>query len=94
MTGRNDIPGNVEIGDINGDGRNDLVIMGDASQTITVYLQSVTGTFACMCEFAVGDTQTSYPDRLALGDINGDGALDIAAVSTSITPGLMLLRSK
>ena len=62
----------VAVGDVNGDGLQDIVQGNDAQQTL-VYLSEGGGIFGK--GFPVG--KAYYTTSIALGDMNGDGALDI-----------------
>ncbi|HEX4456665.1 MAG TPA: VCBS repeat-containing protein [Polyangia bacterium] len=79
-----DIPGDVIVGDADGDGRNDVLVLHTGWNELGVYLQSAAGV--------LGDEQI-YPisyinwgaDRMAFGDINGDGRPDIVAADAGLT---------
>src|SRR5262245_7198822 len=71
-----DIPDSVDVGDLNGDGRVDVVVGHGTWHSIGVYMQRANGT--------LGDerlTQIPYqnfdPKGIATGDVNGDGATDV-----------------
>ena len=80
----------VTVGDFNGDGKLDLVVgnqpypayEGAVGDTISIMLGNGDGTF----QPPVGYTAGATPVALALGDFNGDGALDIA-VANRWNPG-------
>ncbi len=63
------------IGDVNGDGKPDLV----ASDPVTVFLGHGDGTFAAGPEIDVGACCCN--ESIAIADFDGDGQLDLAAVS-------------
>jgi uncharacterized protein (DUF2141 family) len=72
-TGTN--PSSVAIGDLNGDGRLDLVVANAGSNTVSVFLGN-----------GAGFQQTQYPtgtnpESVAIGDLNGDGRLDLAVAN-------------
>jgi hypothetical protein len=74
----------VAIGDIDGDGKPDLVTVNSQGNTLSVFrntssVGSITaGSFAAKIDFATG----SYPYRVALGDIDGDGKPDLVVVNS------------
>jgi hypothetical protein len=70
----------VALGDLNGDGRLDLVVSGGQSTgTVDVLLNDGSGVFTRVpgTPFAVG----ALPGSVALGDLNGDGLLDIVVAN-------------
>ncbi len=63
------------IGDVNGDGRADIVVSSFGNNSVGVLLNAGTGTFpATATTYSTGG---SSPTGIALGDVNGDGRLDI-----------------
>ncbi len=78
----------TSFGDINGDGHLDLVVTGEDSDdnaTTTVYLGDGTGGFA---EAGASLTGVGYGSSTSLGDLNGDGQLDlvIAGMDSDLDP--------
>lgn len=79
-----DSPFNFAIGDVNKDGKSDLAIVNSPGSTaegrgkdgLTVLLGDGDGNFATLTgsPFAAG----RQPNRVAIGDVNGDGVNDIA----------------
>ena len=70
-------PESIAIGDLNGDGKPDLVTANNSSNNITVLLGTGTGSFGAATNFGVG----SFPRSVAIGDLNGDGKPDLATAN-------------
>ena len=72
----------VAIGDLNGDGKPDLVVSDFASGSqrgvVAVLLGFGDGTFQKAVRYAVSSTGAA---SVVIGDFNGDGALDVASAS-------------
>ena len=96
-----DSPFNFAVGDVNGDGKPDLAIVNSPSSTadrrgkdgLTILLGNGSGGFTMLAgsPFATG----KIPNRVAIGDVNGDEVADIAVSSpdgNNIT--LFLMSSK
>src|SRR5438034_1410164 len=64
----------VAIGDVNGDGRPDLVAANYYSNDVSVLLGNGDGTFQPALSFDAGN----HPSSVAVGDFNGDGRPDLA----------------
>lgn len=75
-------PAAVAAGDANGDGLLDLVIAngGTGSTVVSVLLGNGDGTFQTASNFAAGNR----PVGVALGDLNGDGILDVVASNSGL----------
>jgi uncharacterized protein (DUF2141 family) len=80
-------PSSVAIGDLNGDGQPDLVttnIGGDPlatptpAGTISVLLGNGGGTYSAATPYPTGSV---LPFSVAIGDLNGDGKLDLAVAN-------------
>ncbi|MFL5641810.1 MAG: FG-GAP-like repeat-containing protein [Chloroflexota bacterium] len=70
----------LEIGDVSGDGRDDIVVMSGqtyATPNVSVLPQLAGGGFGAAAEYRVGDQINS--SGIGLGDVTGDGRLDVVA---------------
>ncbi|MBW4697611.1 MAG: VCBS repeat-containing protein [Aphanocapsa lilacina HA4352-LM1] len=76
-----DSPRSVALGDLDGDGDLDVATANRGSYpsygNVSVLLNDGTGTFAPAQSFAVGYS----PSSVALGDLDGDGDLDVASAN-------------
>src|SRR2546426_4810219 len=69
-----DASNSVAIGDLNGDGKPDLVTANLVSSTVSVLLGNGDGSFEAKTDFETGSGTTC----VAIGDLNGDGKPDLA----------------
>jgi hypothetical protein len=78
------LPTDVALADFNGDGNLDLATTNERTNNISVRLGDGAGGFGANTNFAVGNgfvTIGSYPNALAVADINGDNRLDIVTAN-------------
>ena len=78
-------PKSLSIGDIDGDGKPDLVVTNSGSNTVSVFRNTSTpgiinaGSFAAKIDFTTGST----PWSVSVGDLNADGKPDLAVANRS-----------
>ena len=70
-------PTAVAIGDLNGDGRPDMVVANYGDSTISVLLGRADSTFGAKRDYVVG----RQPRSVAIRDLNGDGLPDLAVAN-------------
>lgn len=70
-------PSNVELADLNKDGRLDLIVASDEAKTVTV-MMGEKGGVPFRAASARTITLTESPGEMALGDVNSDGYVDLA----------------
>jgi hypothetical protein len=70
-------PVSVAIGDLNGDGRPELVSANIIERSVSVFLNKGDGTFRAKRDYPTGNG----PFSVAIGDVNGDGNLDLVTAS-------------
>jgi cysteine-rich repeat protein len=83
-------PTAVGIGDLDGDGRSDLVATNEGSNDLSLFLNRGRGRFASLARIAL-PAATLGAGPLALGDLDGDGRLDVVvglAAGSGVVPYL------
>lgn len=78
----------LEIADVSGDGRDDLIVMSGqayAVPNISVLAQNATGGFSAPAEYRVGTNLTTQ--GIGVGDVTGDGRKDVVASYGGNSPG-------
>lgn len=67
-------PTSIARGDVDNDGRDDLVVANEATNDLSILPGNGDGTFGTELRVPAG----AGPFSVALGDLNGDGAIDLA----------------
>ncbi|BAZ08411.1 FG-GAP repeat-containing protein [Calothrix sp. NIES-4071] len=79
----------VTLGDINSDGKADIVTANYESNSVSVLLNLGNGAFGTKTDYAVGYSPTS----VVLGDVNGDKLVDILTANASDNTVSVLLNN-
>jgi hypothetical protein len=74
-------PVSLALGDINGDGKPDLVAASVSASKISVRLNRGDGSFPARRDYAAG----RRPHSVAIADLNGDGKVDVATASGAVS---------
>src|SRR5206468_5784357 len=87
-------PFSVTVGDLNGDGKLDLVVANDGANTVSVLLNTTapgaaTPSFAAKQDFVTG----AGPFSVTVGNLNGDGKLDLAVANFGANTVSVLLNT-
>ena len=88
------LPESVRVGDVNHDGRNDVMAVHAGWQALSIYTQTMTGTLNNYTLDALPYLDHYRPGALALADVTGDGSLDVLIAnhsSLSAEDGLVVL---
>jgi len=84
-----DMPEPVEIADVTGDERKDIIVAHGGWNKVGVYKQNANGTLQSEVLYTIPYASTYNPHGLAAGDINSDGLKDI--VIADYNNGLVIL---
>ncbi len=87
-----DCPGPVEIADVTGDGKKDIVVAHGGWNALGVYLQNSSGVLQPEELYPIPYATNYNPHGIAVGDINGDGRNDV--VIADYNNGLVVLYHK
>ena len=79
-------PCSMAIGELNGDGKPDLVTANCGSTTVSVLLNRGDGAFEAKRDYAAGHR----PDRVEIADLNGDAKSDLLTANLDRTISVLL----
>ncbi|MCA9304770.1 MAG: VCBS repeat-containing protein [Phycisphaerales bacterium] len=85
------VPEGAAIGDLDGDG--DLDMAANYSQGVSVLLNNGDASFAPETPYGIEGTPSSFPIRVAFGDLDGDGDLDMTVADGAHTDMFVFLNS-
>src|SRR6266404_8212214 len=74
----------VAAGDFNRDGKTDLAVVNQQSETVSILIANGDGTFQAAVSYGVGH----FPQGVVIGDFNRDGKLDLATAD-QFDPGFV-----
>lgn len=87
-----DRPFDVVTGDFNNDGRGDIAVASDETDTVEVFITAADGSLGTPLVIAAGGNLGWWTDPLDVGDFDGDGDDDLALTINGLQ-GLSLLMS-
>lgn len=73
-----DYPRSVVVGDVNGDGRPDVIVGGELSNSVSAFLATEDGSFTKGQDLDAGSTRYA----IHLADLNHDGRLDLVVANS------------
>lgn len=79
----------LSIADLNGDGRPDVLMVNDVTDSAQVYPGDGTGQLLPAVPFAVG----AYPRYISIADFNGDGRPDVATANRNSSNMTILINT-
>src|SRR6185437_9787817 len=80
-------PWSVVAADLNGDGKPDLAVADEGSNTVSVLLNNGNGTFAAKVDYPTGFS----PSSVAEADLNGDGEPDLVVANAGANSSVSVL---
>jgi VCBS repeat protein len=80
------VAGSVALGDLNGDGKLDVVVTNPDTDSVAVLMGVGNGLLRGAVNYATQTGPNTSPSYVAIGDLNGDRALDIAVSNYDQSP--------
>jgi len=75
-------PRSVCIGDLDNDGKSDLVLVNESSSTMSIFRNTSAGAGSITFDNKVDFTTGTNPRSVCIGDLDGDGKNDLAVANT------------
>lgn len=79
----------IALGDLDGDGDLDVAVSAEMGTSVEVLWNDGWGRLGSKTKYEIGDFY--FPEMLAIGDVNGDGAMDIAVAHAEADSVVMLI---
>jgi RHS repeat-associated protein len=86
-------PNSVSAGDLNCDGKLDLVVANSDDNTISILRNTSTGAGSVKFAAKVNYNTGIYPTAVSIGDLDGDGKADLIVKNESMSPAFSVLRN-
>lgn len=83
-------PSSVAIGDVSGDGKNDVVVLHDGQGKMSIYKQNTSATLSSYGNYSLPYSSSFNPHSVALGDVNSDSVCEILIADKDY--GLIVMR--
>jgi serine/threonine protein kinase len=83
-------PISVAVADLNGDGKEDLVVVNSQSRTVSVLLGKGDGSFGPPRTVKAGDDGPWFAGSVKVADLNGDGKPDLIVTDTAHQVSVLL----
>ncbi len=89
----NSTPIRVAIGDIDGDGKPDLLVINQSSNNISIFRNTSSGIGNISFDTKIDIATNSNPWGITISDLDGDGKPDLAVICSFISSNLSIFRN-